>query len=88
LSRLICNPALREESGQNARRRLENCFSWHAVGGQYVELYENVARVGKAKPTYGGESPCNNFPASSGNGSRDSSSPTVRKIQGFSFRKP
>ena len=48
LSRLICKPALREELGRNARRRLENCFSWQAIGRQYAELYENFARVGKA----------------------------------------
>jgi glycosyltransferase involved in cell wall biosynthesis len=49
LSRLICKPALREELGRNARRRLENCFSWQAIGRQYAELYENFATVGKAK---------------------------------------
>lgn len=49
LSRLICKPLLREELGRNAIKRIENCFSWQAIGRQYAELYENVARVGKSK---------------------------------------
>jgi glycosyltransferase involved in cell wall biosynthesis len=47
LSRLISNPALREELGGNARRQVENLFSWQAVGRQYADLYEKVAMAGK-----------------------------------------
>lgn len=51
LFRLVRDPALRGELGRNARRRLENCFGWQAVGRRYAELYENVARIGRGRPT-------------------------------------
>jgi len=44
LLKYIENPLLCERSGEMARRRLDQNFSWAAVAGRYVSIYEAVAK--------------------------------------------
>jgi glycosyltransferase involved in cell wall biosynthesis len=44
----INNPALIEQSGQSARKRLDENFSWDAVAKRYVCVYESVMNNKKA----------------------------------------
>jgi glycosyltransferase involved in cell wall biosynthesis len=46
LGKLVHDPALRNDLGRAARRRLEERFSWRRVGGQYEDLLKSIARNG------------------------------------------
>jgi glycosyltransferase involved in cell wall biosynthesis len=42
-------PKERRKMGKTARRRVEECFSWTAVGEQYIRLYKNTLEELKTK---------------------------------------
>lgn len=43
--RLLKNPQLREEMGENAYTKLKEEFSWGNIGGTTIELYKEVLRL-------------------------------------------
>jgi glycosyltransferase involved in cell wall biosynthesis len=40
LARLICSPELRHQLGENARRMIEQNFSWERVGAKLLEVFD------------------------------------------------
>lgn len=54
---LAGDPALRRRMGAAARRRAEQVYDWRAVMAQYVELWDELARVRRAAPVHGPRNP-------------------------------
>ncbi len=46
LRTLVCDPALRQQMGQQARARMEQEYSWRAVGAQLRRVYDEVLQRG------------------------------------------
>jgi glycosyltransferase involved in cell wall biosynthesis len=49
LSLMLQYPKKRRELGQAARMRMEEYFSWTAVGKRYIRLYEDTLVAAKTK---------------------------------------
>jgi glycosyltransferase involved in cell wall biosynthesis len=49
LQQLVSNPDLRERLGREARKRIENLFSWPSVAEQYMDVFERL--IAKRAPS-------------------------------------